>query len=138
MALGRWHMPLLALGLTFAAGGLALALYLGRSWIAGAASVSGAVMLTIALVAHVRSQRDARVRPDEPRPVPAPSPATLSELHEPVTSCPRCGFLDVVPVILAHQGNEVTCPRCDYVGEPVHFLHRQEYRAYVVALAQKR
>lgn len=134
----RWQMPMLALGLTLAAAGLVLALYLGRTPWAAVPSVAGGAMLLTAVLGLWRSHRDARVRPEEARPVPAPSAATLAELPEPVTSCPRCGSLEILPLILAQQGNEVACPRCDYLGEPIHFLRRHEYGDYVRGLVKRR
>jgi ribosomal protein S27AE len=132
-------MPLLALGLTLAAGGLVLAFYLGRSPYAILPSLAGAAMLGGGLVGQARAHRAARAVPSDAPPVPPPSAATLAELAEPITACPRCGSLEVLPVILADRGgHEVTCSRCDYVGEPLHFLRRVEYRDYVRGLADKR
>lgn len=129
-----WRMPMLALGLTLASAGLVLGLFLGPTAWSAIPSVGGAAMLLVGVGSLLRESREARVPPADVRPVPTPSAATLAELAEPITSCARCGSLEVLPVILAVQGHEVSCPRCGHLGEPVHFLRRADYRAYVVEL----
>jgi hypothetical protein len=71
-------------------------------------------------------------------PVAVPSEADVADLPEPVTACPRCGFLGVRPPDVSDGvfsgGGELTfyvCRRCNFRGQPVLFRRREEYRTFV-------
>ena len=76
--------------------------------------------------------------PPRVEPVPAPGSDDLVDLPEPVSACPRCGYIGIrMPTLadgVALGGGEIgfhVCPRCHYRGMPLVFPTREEYGAFV-------
>ena len=79
------------------------------------------------------------------RPTGAITDADVSDLPEPITACPDCGYLAIrMPGIGdglwpggGETGSRMVCPRCDWQGLPVSFERREDYAEFLRELAAR-
>lgn len=124
-------------------------LFAADPWLALFSAGEGLVMLLVALRLRRRAPGSASPHPAPESPSPAPrlgidlDEVDFSGVPEPVEACPHCGYLGIraptfsdgaVPGV-AELSDARVCRRCGYRGVAAVFWTREEYRAFLKALA---